>query len=202
MPSAAILAGGRARRFGGRDKCGLVIGGRSILERQLAALRPLTHDILIVGRPSPPQSGAAISDAIRTVPDQRVDRGPLGGLSTALAEAREAPLILVACDMPFVTTDLFAHLVALASGVDAAVPRTARGVHPLCAAYAPGCRDIVEQQIAGGRLAMHDLLARLRVRTLDEGDLRRYGDPHHLLANVNTPEEYASLAALPGNHNK
>jgi GTP:adenosylcobinamide-phosphate guanylyltransferase len=30
MASAAILAGGRARRFDGRDKSALVVGGRSI----------------------------------------------------------------------------------------------------------------------------------------------------------------------------
>ena len=38
MTSAAILAGGRARRFGGRDKSALLVGGRTILERQIDAL--------------------------------------------------------------------------------------------------------------------------------------------------------------------
>jgi molybdopterin-guanine dinucleotide biosynthesis protein A len=38
MPSAAILAGGRASRFGGRDKSALVVEGQPILDRPLAAL--------------------------------------------------------------------------------------------------------------------------------------------------------------------
>jgi molybdopterin-guanine dinucleotide biosynthesis protein A len=38
MPSAAIAAGGQARRFGGRDKSGLLVEGRSILDRQLGTL--------------------------------------------------------------------------------------------------------------------------------------------------------------------
>ena len=35
MASAAILAGGRASRFDGRDKSARVVGGRSIFERQV-----------------------------------------------------------------------------------------------------------------------------------------------------------------------
>jgi molybdopterin-guanine dinucleotide biosynthesis protein A len=38
VPSAAILAGGRASRFGGRDKSALIVNGRTILDRQLSAL--------------------------------------------------------------------------------------------------------------------------------------------------------------------
>ena len=38
MASAAILAGGRASRFGGSDKSALVVGGRSILDRQIEEL--------------------------------------------------------------------------------------------------------------------------------------------------------------------
>ena len=47
MPTAAILAGGRAVRFGGRDKSALVIGGRSILERQIAELLRVTESFLM-----------------------------------------------------------------------------------------------------------------------------------------------------------
>ena len=38
MPSAAILNGGRATRFGGCDKGALLVGGRSIRDRQLQEL--------------------------------------------------------------------------------------------------------------------------------------------------------------------
>ena len=47
--SVAILAGGRATRFGGRDKGMLLVDGRTIRDRQVAELSSLTDDILIVG---------------------------------------------------------------------------------------------------------------------------------------------------------
>src|SRR5688572_22304284 len=130
MPSAAILAGGRARRFDGRDKGALLVEGRTIFERQLEALSTAASDIMVVGSLPPPSELQ-----IRVFPDRRPNRGPLAGLETALAEAFEPVVIVVACDMPFVTTELFGHLVARVQSLDAAVPRTSQGMHPLCAAY-------------------------------------------------------------------
>ena len=48
MFSAAILNGGQATRFGGRDKSALIVDGRTIRDRQIAELSLLTDDILVV----------------------------------------------------------------------------------------------------------------------------------------------------------
>src|SRR5262245_10058014 len=105
MASAAILAGGQARRFGGRDKSALLVGGRSILERQFEVLSGLTDDILLVGA-----SAAPTAVAIRCVPDRMPFSGPLGGLDAALAAARDDRVVIVACDMPFITAPFLASL--------------------------------------------------------------------------------------------
>src|SRR5262245_33737265 len=131
MASAAILAGGRARRFGGRDKSALVVDGRSILERQLAELTAISDDVFLAGA----RADTAVPPGIRVVFDREPDCGPLGGLDGALAAARDEILLVLACDMPFVTRPFLAHLLAAARGVDAVVPRTEHGYHPLCAVY-------------------------------------------------------------------
>src|SRR5262245_33197074 len=111
MPSAAILAGGRARRFDGQDKAALVVGGQTILARQLSVLGEVSDDILIVGsrQPVPP------AGAIRQIGDRVADSGPLGGLDAALSACRSETLIVVACDMPFVSAAFLRHLAALAA---------------------------------------------------------------------------------------
>jgi Molybdopterin-guanine dinucleotide biosynthesis protein A len=81
--SAAILAGGRARRFGGADKASLVVGGARIIERQLAALAAVTDDVRIVS--NDPARYAALG--VRVIPDQIAGAGPLGGLHAALVDA-------------------------------------------------------------------------------------------------------------------
>jgi molybdopterin-guanine dinucleotide biosynthesis protein A len=206
MVSAAILIGGRARRFNGRDKSALVISdsagpgvrgsrsARTILERQLAALAGLSNDIMLVGR----TVDRSRPIDVRSVSDRVADRGPLGGLDAALAAARHDRLILLACDMPFVTTGLLAALadgLLGEEGVEAVVPETERGYHPLCAAYARRSQPTVIRLLTENRLKMRDLLRDLRVATLRDTDLARFGNPDRLLSNVNTPLDYASLGA-------
>jgi molybdopterin-guanine dinucleotide biosynthesis protein A len=195
MPTAAILAGGRSTRFGGRDKSALVFGGRSILERQITELLRVTDDILVVGEPPT----VVRSDArVRLVPDRVSGCGPLGGLDAALAAARDDVVAIVACDMPFVTAALLTHLLDLAQDTDAVVPRTERGYHPLCAVYTRACHPVVARRLADRRLAMTGLLEEVRVRELTSGEIDAFGDRHRLLANVNTPADYEELEGLQG----
>jgi molybdopterin-guanine dinucleotide biosynthesis protein A len=196
VPSGAILAGGAARRFGGRDKGTLLIGGQSLRDRQIAELAALTDDILIVGghgeRAGGPTSGGP---SVRFVPDRVAGCGPLGGLDAALAAARDDTLVVVACDMPFVTRALLEYLASHVGDADAAVPFDEHGPHPLCAAYARGCRGAVSRRIEEGRLAVRGLLDDLRVWAVREPELALFGDPRRLLANVNTADEYLEWLA-------
>src|SRR5262249_51032067 len=140
MWSAAILAGGRATRFDGRDKSALVVGGRTILERQIEVLSKVAGDLMIVGGPARPDLAAGI----RQVPDSVPGCGPLGGLHAELAAARGAATVVLACDMPYVTAPLINFLLTVngvpaadgrsqAEEADIVVPKTERGYHPLCA---------------------------------------------------------------------
>ena len=188
--SAAILAGGRAVRFGGQDKGALIVGGRTIRDRQLDALRPLTGDVLIVGGVPAQAPGA------RHVPDVVSESGPMGGLLTALLSAQHDATIALACDMPFVSTQLLACLVALAGDVDVVVPRTARGYHPLCAVYRRSCIDPLRRRLKERHLKMIELFDDVRIRVAAPEDLAVAGDPDRLLANINTPADHAGLEAV------
>jgi molybdopterin-guanine dinucleotide biosynthesis protein A len=190
MPSAAILAGGRASRFGGRDKSALIVDGLPILDRQMAELEAVSDDVmLVVGECTP----ATVPPRLRVVRDRVPACGPLGGLDAALAAARHDALVLVACDMPFVTARLLGHLLALTSEADAIVPRTERGYHPLCAAYTRACQPAIAERLDRRQLRMMDFLADVRVRVVSGKELEALGDHHRLLANVNTPAEYDGL---------
>src|SRR5690348_10524954 len=96
MRTAAILAGGRATRFGGRDKSALLVGGRTILSRQIAELHVVREvdEILIAGR--------AVHQSARTIADVVPGCGPLGGIHAALVEARNDAVFVLACDAPHV----------------------------------------------------------------------------------------------------
>lgn len=190
MPSAAILAGGRATRFGGQPKGDLLVAGRSILARQLDELSHITSDILIVGGMPPSVSG------VRHVADRFEGSGPLAGLDAALTFARDKTVAIVACDMPFVSAAFLQHLLGLLPGFDAVVPRTTLGLHPLCGIYTRSCQVAVARRLAARRLAMAGLLDEIRVRVVEQHELSAF-DCDRLLANLNTPDEFASVGPEP-----
>src|SRR4051812_26606740 len=146
MWTAAILAGGQARRLGGRDKSALQVGAASILDHQLSVLRELTPEILLVGR----EPLGAEQTAVRTVPDRVPGAAALGGLYTALIEARTDQVIVLACDMPFVTGPFIALLASIGDAnpdADVVLPRDAQGRHPLCASYRTRIAPLIRRHI-------------------------------------------------------
>ena len=187
--SAAILAGGRASRLGGADKASLVVGGARIVERQLAALAGLTDDVRIVAN-----DAARYGDlGVRVVPDAIAGAGPLGGVYTALIDARHERVLVLAGDLPFVTAAFLERLAAesrTGEEVEAVVPRTRRGLEPLCAIYSRGCAGRARTLIARGELRMTAFVADLHVRELGHQALAPY-DEETLFDNVNTPHDYA-----------
>src|SRR5207244_953154 len=74
--------------------------------------------------------------------------------------------------------------------VDAVVPRSARGLEPLCALYTKRCVAAVRTRIERGELAVAGLLADLRVHELGPDALAPYDDGS-LFENVNTPHDHA-----------
>jgi molybdenum cofactor guanylyltransferase len=180
--SAAILAGGQASRFSGQDKSALIVGGRSIRERQLAALAAVTDDIAIV---------TAERDIVPGC-------GPLGGIYTALNDARGDAVFVTACDVPFLDAGLIRHLLARTVDADVVVPRTEEGYHPLCAAYTRACLEAIARRLAERRLKISDLFADVRTHEVNAAEIARFGDPARLLLNVNSPADYARVEALQG----
>ncbi|MBZ5558392.1 MAG: molybdenum cofactor guanylyltransferase [Acidobacteriia bacterium] len=204
MHSVAILLGGQAMRFGGRDKSALVVDGRTILDRQRAELSSLSGDILLVGGDMAVVARAfqASGSPVRTIADLIPGCGPLGGVHAALTEARGDAVFVVACDMPYVTAALGAFLLGLARDADLVVPRTERGYHPLCAVYTRACLAPIARRLEARRLALKDLVADadLRARVVTAEEIGRFGECDRLLANVNTPAEYAGLVGTDALH--
>jgi molybdopterin-guanine dinucleotide biosynthesis protein A len=191
--SAAILAGGQARRLGGIDKCRLVVGGRPIIVRQIDILQQVARDVFIVA-PDP----ARFSDLPLPVQVDRVPgAGALGGIYTALAAAPPGRVLVVACDLPFLHAGLLEALADRAADVDGAWVRTPRGVEPLLACYHTHAASIVRGEIDAGRLKARDLGAVLRMAEIGPDELERFGSIDELAANVNTPDDFARVQYRP-----
>ena len=181
--AAAILTGGRATRMGGLRKATLRIGGRSIIERQLDVLRGIAAPIFAVSSATGEAEGG-----LAIVRDQFPDRGALGGIYTAIDASPHERVLVVGCDMPFLSAPLIEYM----NGIDAdiVVPRSKRGYEPLCAIYSRGCAAAVRARIERGQLEASVMPDGVRVVEVGSETLAEY-DAHGLLfVNVNTPHDY------------
>jgi molybdopterin-guanine dinucleotide biosynthesis protein A len=187
MCTVAIIAGGEARRLGGRPKGALAFGATSVIERQLAVLRSITETVFVVANDPGPYADLGVP----IITDEIPGTGALGGVYTALVHATADPVLVVACDMPFIHAAFLRHLVESMGSADVAIPKTLAGYEPLCACYARRCAPRLRQQIDDRVLKVQDLLPHVRVHKVGPDEIAPH-DPHGVLfSNVNTPEDYA-----------
>ncbi len=184
--TAAIVAGGPATRFEGRDKSSLRIGARSILDRQLALIRPLTDRILVVAN-----EGDRFRDAaLPVVPDLVPGTAALGGIYTALYAATTDYVLIVACDLPFLNARFLRHVAACAPGFDLTIPRTADGLQPMCAMYSRTCVEPIRARLAADALRVQDLAAEVRTREIGPDEVAEYDPDGIVFFNVNSAADY------------
>lgn len=180
-----ILVGGRSSRMG-EDKALLVLDEQSFVERISEALSEIARRQSLVG------ARRHYRSRLRNVPDVFAEWGALGGLHAALSNCEARWAAVVACDLPFVTGELFRRLAGLRSDYDAVVPVQQDGrEQPLCALYRTDvCSRRAEELIKSGERRPRALLASVRTRRVAFDELADLEGAHLFFMNINTPEDY------------
>jgi molybdopterin-guanine dinucleotide biosynthesis protein A len=191
--TGAIVAGGRATRFGGAAKGLEQVGGVRIIDRAAAALRDSCDELIVIAN-DPAASGWL--PGARVVADLRPGAGALGGIHTALSNARGAVLVL-AWDSPFVPAALMRALrdAGETADADAAVPTSGSpwGFEPLCAWYRVSCLAAVERHLDSNDLHAGSWLRDVKSVQLNSSP---WGDADEIFFNVNSAEDLAMANAL------
>jgi molybdopterin-guanine dinucleotide biosynthesis protein A len=175
----AVLAGGLSRRMGAA-KAVVAFGGEPLIARPLAAAAAAGLEAVVIAKPAselPP-----LEVPVWLEPPE--PHHPLVGLVRALEGGR--PVVAVACDMPFVTAELLAHLAALDR------PAAPPG-EPFPARYDPSALPALREALAR-EAPLRATLAALAPAPVD---LRPFGDPQRLTLSINTPEQLAAASLQP-----
>ncbi|WP_030259293.1 NTP transferase domain-containing protein, partial [Streptomyces violens] len=104
-----VLAGGAARRLGGADKPALAVGGRSLLDRVLAAC-PGAARTVVVG-PERPTARPVV-----TTREDPPGAGPVAALDAGLRHTTADTVLVLSADLPFLTTGTVDALLAAGAG--------------------------------------------------------------------------------------
>jgi molybdopterin-guanine dinucleotide biosynthesis protein A len=168
----------------GTDKALLEIEGRPLSLRIAGEIAGVCGAVALVGDPA--RYGHL---GLAVIPDSYHGQGPLAGIEAALAATTADANLIVACDMPALSCDIFESLFAarLESAGDCALPRYADGrVEPLCAVYSRRCHAPIRLALESGIRKITDALLRgsLALSYVEVADRGTF-------ANLNTPAELA-----------
>jgi molybdopterin-guanine dinucleotide biosynthesis protein A len=193
MPDAIegfILAGGNSRRMG-TDKARLILSGQSFVERIAAELSAVTSSIKVVGNDMSERSSG-----LQTAPDVYPQWGALGGVHAALSACSASWALIVACDLPLVTSTLFSRLASFRDDNDAVAPIQENEIpQPLCSLYRiDPCLRVAEQLIKSGERKPLALLQSVRTRWISFTELSDLEGADSFFDNINTPEDFARVA--------
>jgi molybdenum cofactor guanylyltransferase len=185
-----ILIGGASSRMGS-DKSRLRFGELTAVERIANALSSMATRVFTVGKPEM----ESLTTALPHVADLYQQWGALGGIHAALNAAESEWIAVVACDLPFVTKELFARLWSVTSeseATDAIVPIQADGwPQPLCAFYRrESCLKKIEELIAVGEHMPRALLATVTTRWVRPDEVGDLPGAANFFFNTNTPGDY------------
>ncbi|MEM8742637.1 MAG: molybdenum cofactor guanylyltransferase MobA [Pseudomonadota bacterium] len=193
LPLGVILAGGQARRMGGRDKPLLTLAGQALIAHVAARLAPQTAGLIISANGDPARFSAL---GLTVIADASPGQGPLGGVLAGLQHAQalgHRSIVTAPADTPFLPRDLVRGLRAAAYAQDSAFAyaegRVGPGAyvpHPVCALWPVTARPMLEAALADGRRAVGP--------ALDAAGAARIAfsaAPRDPFFNINTPEDLA-----------
>jgi molybdopterin-guanine dinucleotide biosynthesis protein A len=174
----------------GADKSALVVDGASILSRVLAVLQPITPHVFAVGD----RHGAAAAHGLRVVPDAIADGGALGGIYTAIVASPCERTLVVGGDMPFLSDAVVRHL--LQTDGDVVMPRSPRGLEPLCAVYDRAAAAPIRARLERGERQAAVLPEGVRSVEVGPEEVAALDPDGLVFVNVNTPHDYERAVRL------
>ncbi len=177
-----VLSGGKSRRMG-TDKALLDRDGQSQLAFIMGVVAECVDKSFVSTRAD--QVGDSERSQFAQIVDRYDDMGPVAGILSALDEHPNVDWLVVACDLPNVTTETIQYLLAHRDGEQPFTAYTSSfdGLpEPLCAVFHSGCTDIVRKFVDDGVNCPRKILIRSATKLLDQLDPRA-------LDNINTLDE-------------
>ncbi len=173
----------------GQDKISLAIAGENLLNRTIKQLSQLTDEVILVLAQNQKNPTFESFPNVKVTTDLHSGRGPLIGIYSGMKISNDDYCIAVACDMPFLNTELLRYMMNIAPKFDAVIPRTGNEVEPLHAIYSKNCLKTIENMIENDDLKIRNLLEQVKVRYVEENEIKPF-DPEYLSwFNINTPDD-------------
>jgi molybdopterin-guanine dinucleotide biosynthesis protein A len=183
--SGVILAGGAAKRFGGKSKHNVMVGGRTIMSGMLGVIGDIFHEILIVTAKNNQEEFAGFT----TIHDEFTGIGPLGGIHAALKKSDADAIFVFAGDMPLIDKEIILQQIKLytQSTPGILVPRYGDLTEPLHSIYNISVLQDLESFIRNN--TNHPVYEFFNIAGAAYFDLDDTEETRNKFLNINTPAD-------------
>jgi molybdopterin-guanine dinucleotide biosynthesis protein A len=179
----SILCGGKSSRM--QSEKGLVLyKNKAFIEHIIEAVLPISNNIQLI-------TNGNNYDFLKynTVKDRIIDKGPIGGIYTALANSEMELNLILSCDIPLISTEILLELIANhKSNFDATVFEDSNRIHPLIGIYSKNCLPILKEAIDKNDLKMMCLLSKISLQKIYVQEYKT-----NLFKNINSIAELNEL---------
>jgi molybdopterin-guanine dinucleotide biosynthesis protein A len=158
--TAIILAGGKSTRMM-KDKGLVCLNGKPLIEHSIGKVKNFAlHLIIISANPAYLQFGYPCFE------DVMKEKGPLGGIFTGLVNSTTQKNLVIGCDIPFLSKNIFSGLINNSEGVDAILAGHKGKPEPLCAVYDKSCIPHFKLLLEQNQLKITNALDGLKTRVI------------------------------------
>lgn len=181
--SVFILCGGKSSRM--QSEKGLVLfQEKPFIEHIIQAISPITDQIKLI-------TASKEYDylAYEKIADVIADKGPLGGIYTALMHSETEFNLILSCDIPMISSELLKELISKhTEEAGITVFSSESRIHPLIGIYSKKILPIIKNAIESDELKMMDLLAKIphQIIKIEESE-------NLPLTNINSADELNDL---------
>lgn len=183
--TGVILAGGKSSRMG-TDKGLLELNGQPLIQYAIDTLKSIGLEIIIISNNSDyEQFGFPV------YPDIIPDKGPIGGVYTALSYSSTEKNLIVSCDTPFLSKKLLNYLIDASKNSSIAIAEFEGREHPLIGIYSKHSRDTFKLYLDRNDLKLQNANKALNA---DVVSLTMHPEVKSIMfSNLNTTEEFKRL---------
>ena len=189
MLTGIILAGGKSSRFNGELKSFIKINGVAIIDTQMKLFKNLFDEVIIVTSDSVPYlkyNAIIVNDIIK-------NKGPLGGIYTALYYMKSDSCFVAACDMPFLNENLIRYMMENVGRDWIYTIKRDDRFEPLHTIYNKRCIKTVKEMLLSDNLKVSPLFSELKAKVAPIEEVRRIDPDLKSLKNINTKEDLEAL---------
>ncbi len=194
--SGIILAGGRSSRMGAEKGLALLCG-KPLIHYPLKTMKELCGEILISSN-----TNAYDYLGYPVIQDIQSGSGPMGGILSCLLRAENQNCLIIGCDMPFITANIYKHLLRVREGAQICVPwHNHEHYEPMCGVYSRDSATEMRRFMEQGNNKLPDFFRITSFKAAPVGVINP-PLPEHYFFNVNSPEDLERATQLMDHQKK